>query len=173
MVALWVALAARCSSLWPTITTTRKCCALAYPIKLLNRAHKTNSIKSVASVPMKLPTRFVHWPARKQKRRAATKPCSLHCNQSKTFINIKYNYLMKQRILSGTLALLLTSSAFAQTPDIPNTNKQGSKYQFTVVKDNATSSVKNQFHSGTCWCFSTQSFLESELMRMGKGNIPL
>ena len=59
------------------------------------------------------------------------------------------------------------------TPDIPLSNKPGSKYQFTIIKDNGASSVKNQNKSGTCWCFSTQSFLESELMRMGKGNIPL
>jgi bleomycin hydrolase len=59
------------------------------------------------------------------------------------------------------------------TPDIPLTNKAGSKYQFTIIKDNGASSVKNQNQSGTCWCFSTQSFLESELMRMGKGNIGL
>ncbi|HTA27721.1 MAG TPA: C1 family peptidase [Bacteroidia bacterium] len=59
------------------------------------------------------------------------------------------------------------------TPDIPMTNAKNSKYQFTIIKDNGASSVKNQNRSGTCWCFSTQSFLESELMRMGKGNIPL
>ena len=59
------------------------------------------------------------------------------------------------------------------TPDIPLTNAKNSKYQFTIIKDNGASSVKNQNRSGTCWCFSTQSFLESELMRMGKGNIPL
>jgi bleomycin hydrolase len=41
------------------------------------------------------------------------------------------------------------------------------------VKDNSATGITNQFHSGTCWCFSTQSFLESELMRMGKGVIPL
>jgi bleomycin hydrolase len=63
--------------------------------------------------------------------------------------------------------------AINNQPDIPLTNKPGSKYQFTIVKDNGASSVKNQNRSGTCWCFSTQSFLESELMRMGKGNIPL
>jgi bleomycin hydrolase len=81
---------------------------------------------------------------------------------------------MKQRIWSGALALLLIgSAAFAQQPDIPTTNKPGSNYKFTIVKDNAATSVKNQFHSGTCWCFSTQSFLESELLRMGKGEIPL
>ncbi len=64
-------------------------------------------------------------------------------------------------------------TTLAVSPDIPLTNKLGSKYQFTIMKDNSATGIKNQFHSGTCWCYSTQSFLESELMRMGKGVIPL
>src|SRR5215467_98797 len=58
-------------------------------------------------------------------------------------------------------------------PNIPLTNKAGSKYQFTIVKDNSATGIKNQYHSGTCWSFSTQSFLESELLRMGKTPPPL
>jgi aminopeptidase C len=46
-------------------------------------------------------------------------------------------------------------------------NAQG--YQFTVVKENPITSIKNQASSGTCWSFSGLAFLESELMRMGKG----
>jgi bleomycin hydrolase len=66
-----------------------------------------------------------------------------------------------------------SQNAVAVSPDIPLTNRPGSKYQFTIVKDNSATGIKNQFHSSTCWCYSTQSFLESELMRMGKGVIPL
>ncbi len=61
----------------------------------------------------------------------------------------------------------------AQDAGLPTTNGPKSKYQFTIIKDNAATSVKNQYHSGTCWCFSSQSFLESELIRMGKGPIDL
>lgn len=71
------------------------------------------------------------------------------------------------------LAFAVILKAQDNSPDLPLTNKTGSKYEFTIIKDNGASSVKNQYKSGTCWCFSTQSFLESELMRMGKGNIPL
>ncbi len=93
---------------------------------------------------------------------------------------------MKQKIWNSLVGLaLIASGAIAQSPDkpgagnvstipdIPTTNKAGSKYQFTIVKDNGATDVKNQFHSGTCWCYSTQSFLESELMRMGKGTYNL
>lgn len=33
--------------------------------------------------------------------------------------------------------------------------------------------VKNQAATGTCWCFATTSFMESELLRMGKGTYDL
>lgn len=42
-------------------------------------------------------------------------------------------------------------------------------YQFTVVKENPITSIKNQSNSGTCWSFSGVGFLESELIRTGKG----
>ncbi|MBI3510831.1 MAG: aminopeptidase [Bacteroidetes bacterium] len=68
-------------------------------------------------------------------------------------------------------ATLFYFSSFAQ--DSAATNKKGSKLRFTKVAEEKCTSVKDQFHSGTCWCFSTESFLESEFMRMGKGNIDI
>lgn len=38
-------------------------------------------------------------------------------------------------------------------------------YEFTVRKEIKTTPVKNQDKSGTCWAFSTCSFLESEILR--------
>lgn len=55
------------------------------------------------------------------------------------------------------ISLLLAMSVSAQT------------YDFTVTDSVAVTPVKNQASSGTCWCFSTASFIESELLRMGKG----
>ena len=40
-------------------------------------------------------------------------------------------------------------------------------YTFTTVKENPITPVKNQASSGTCWCYSTLSFIESEILRMG------
>ena len=42
------------------------------------------------------------------------------------------------------------------------------EYKFTTIKENPATSVKNQARTGTCWCFATTSFMESELLRMGK-----
>lgn len=55
------------------------------------------------------------------------------------------------------ISLLLAMSVSAQT------------YDFTVTDSVAATPVKNQASSGTCWCFATASFLESELLRKGKG----
>ena len=43
-------------------------------------------------------------------------------------------------------------------------------YNFTVVKENPITSIKNQANSGTCWSFAGVSFLESELLKMNKGS---
>src|SRR6185312_14206345 len=47
------------------------------------------------------------------------------------------------------------------------------KYVFTNIIDLGNTSVKNQASSGTCWSYSTNSFLESEMMRMGKEPVEL
>jgi len=43
-----------------------------------------------------------------------------------------------------------------------------SQYEFTPEVQVACSAVKSQGNTGTCWSFSTISFLESELMRINK-----
>jgi bleomycin hydrolase len=47
------------------------------------------------------------------------------------------------------------------------------EFQMTVIKQIPVTSVKSQASTSTCWCFSTTSMLESEIMRMGKGEIGL
>lgn len=46
-------------------------------------------------------------------------------------------------------------------------------YVFTPVRELKITPVKNQNRTGTCWCFSTLGFLESELLRQGKGEYDL
>ena len=67
---------------------------------------------------------------------------------------------MKSLILSCMLAFS-ASAAFGQG------------YQFTEVVTVPATPVKNQAATGTCWCFATTSFMESELLRMGKGTYDL
>ena len=66
-----------------------------------------------------------------------------------------------KKIFIASVALLMTFSAWAQT--------DSTGYQFSVVKQNPITSIKNQGSSGTCWSFSGVGFLESELLKMGKG----
>ena len=49
------------------------------------------------------------------------------------------------------------------------TNKKGSEIKFTTVKTVDGTDVQNQNITSTCWSFSSLSFFESELIRMGKG----
>jgi len=47
------------------------------------------------------------------------------------------------------------------------------KYHFNTIIDLEHTGVRNQASSGTCWSYSTNSFLESEMIRMGKEPIEL
>src|SRR3954463_3422920 len=76
-------------------------------------------------------------------------------------MNIK-NYIL-------AAATLVTASATAQTL----TNKKDGNYKFTVVKNLDATAVQDQGQSGTCWTFSSLSFIESELLRMGKPKVNL
>ena len=67
---------------------------------------------------------------------------------------------MKKILSLALLALCLNT--FAQKAPSP---VKATDYQFTTVKENPVTSIKNQYRSGTCWCFSTISFLESEIIK--------
>ena len=51
---------------------------------------------------------------------------------------------------------------------LKNNQSENPDFQFTTIKRNDVTSVKNQGSSGTCWSYSGNSFLESEMIRMGK-----
>jgi len=69
------------------------------------------------------------------------------------------------------LALVIAFPAMAKKKKDKKEDKKA--YEFTTIKDIPTTSVKNQNRSGTCWSFSGISFLETELIRKGKGEVDL
>ena len=68
----------------------------------------------------------------------------------------EYTVLLTTIILSFSISLSLTA-----------------QYDFEHIKELECSPIKSQNNTGTCWSFATASFLESELMRQGKGSIDL
>ncbi|WP_418697661.1 aminopeptidase C [Bacteroides sp.] len=73
---------------------------------------------------------------------------------------------MRKLLLLAALGMLSLNTMAQDTP-----KEEG--FVFTTVKENPITSVKNQNRSSTCWSFSSIGFLESELLRMGKGEYDL
>ena len=65
---------------------------------------------------------------------------------------------MKRLLILAAAFLAATVTGIAQ-PVSP------SDLQFTIDKELPITSIKNQYRSGTCWCFSALSFLESEVIK--------
>ena len=77
--------------------------------------------------------------------------------------------MKKLSLLLVAAALLACNVSFAQ--DKEKTEEEG--YIFKVTKELPITSIKDQNRAGTCWCYSGLAFLESELLRMGKGEYDL
>ncbi len=69
-----------------------------------------------------------------------------------------------KKTCSAIFLFLFISALMAQ--ELPT---EINAYKFKVLKKMDATDVKNQYKSSTCWVFSTNSFFESELLRMGKG----
>lgn len=79
---------------------------------------------------------------------------------------------MKKTIIAVGMLFAMTMSATIHAQESEKKeNEEG--FVFTTVKENPITSIKNQNRAGTCWCYSTMAFLESELLRMGKGEYDL
>lgn len=74
-----------------------------------------------------------------------------------------------KRILGFVLSIfIITQYGIAR-----QTETADSSYRLTDSKIIPATSVKHQGETGTCWCFATLSFIESELLRMGKDSLDL
>lgn len=75
---------------------------------------------------------------------------------------------MKKFILASCIiGVASMSTAVSQES---NSKKE---YEFTKKIELKYTPVKDQSRSGTCWSFATVSFIESELLRMGKGTFDI
>lgn len=72
-----------------------------------------------------------------------------------------------KKIILVALALLVPATAVMAKKKKEEVKKD--TVEFTVIKQNPITSVKDQHRSGTCWAYSSLGFLEAELLRMGKG----
>lgn len=71
--------------------------------------------------------------------------------------------------LFAILALILIITPLSAQKKNKETAVTPEGYKFTTVVSLPATPVKNQSATGTCWCFATTSFMESELLRLGKG----
>jgi len=81
--------------------------------------------------------------------------------------------MLRKTLVVFCMLLALAVSGFAQETAPADTAKDTGPYQFSMDYEIAHSPVRNQARTGTCWCFSTISMLESELIRMGWEEIDL
>ncbi len=80
---------------------------------------------------------------------------------------------MKMRFLFSVLLYSVLISANAQKTKPSSSASKEEGYKFTPVVELKATPVKNQANTGTCWDFATTSFIESELLRKGKGEYNL
>ena len=76
---------------------------------------------------------------------------------------------MNKLVALAAVGLCLAGTLNAKNPK--KTQEEG--FVFTTVKENPITSIKNQNRSSTCWSFSSLGYLESELLRLGKGEFDL
>lgn len=77
--------------------------------------------------------------------------------------------MMKLRLIFTVLITVFTLSVFAES----DKKSEEKGYVFEDEITLAATSVKDQYRSGTCWSFSGLSFLESEMIRLGKPAVDL
>jgi bleomycin hydrolase len=79
-----------------------------------------------------------------------------------------------KKLLLSIVFIAITNLFFSQEGNVVNVKlPTAQKYVFTPVIDIEASNVKNQGYTGTCWSFSTTSFIESEIYKNIGENIDI
>lgn len=83
----------------------------------------------------------------------------------------RYGKILKIILLCVVISLI----SFEGSAKTKKKEKEEEKqvYFFKTITEVKRTPVRNQYRTGTCWCFSTISFLESEILRKGKEEIDL
>ncbi|MCK4889282.1 MAG: aminopeptidase [Candidatus Aminicenantes bacterium] len=78
---------------------------------------------------------------------------------------------MKYSALTKIIIFILIFTVTASF--LESKKKEKAAYKFKITKQLPATSVKHQGGTGTCWIFSAHSFLESEILRAGGGDVDL
>ena len=81
--------------------------------------------------------------------------------------------MIKKLIIPIVISLSILLPSFSQKKEKPSSPVAEESYKFTTITELQATPVKNQSATGTCWSFATTSFIESELIRLGKGEYDL
>jgi bleomycin hydrolase len=71
------------------------------------------------------------------------------------------------------MSFLITIMLFLSSGSFNLAAQELAGYKFKNVREIKNTPVENQQATGTCWSFATTSFIESELIRMGKDALDL
>lgn len=84
---------------------------------------------------------------------------------------MKKNSLVKLVPVFLAIIMIMPTQVFAQRKKDKEEKKE--TYEFTVIKEVPTTPVKSQDRVGSCWDYATTSFVETEILRMGKPELDL
>ena len=81
----------------------------------------------------------------------------LRLRSNKTYIFTLKPILLMKKFFALALGLMAVSGVMASDVDAKpkKQEQQPEGIQFTVVKENPITSIKNQNRAGTCWCYSS------------------
>ncbi|MBU1679156.1 MAG: aminopeptidase [Bacteroidetes bacterium] len=77
--------------------------------------------------------------------------------------------MQSRKIVKGRILFTLLIMAFSISIVYSQDEPQKDRHEFKTIIEIPTTEVKSQNMTGTCWSFATTSFIETEMMRLGKG----
>ena len=90
-------------------------------------------------------------------------PTCTNFAKKNNLLNKFYKTKTMKKLLFSALALAFSLNVMADDPKVIIPDSTG--FKFTDVKVIPTTAVKDQNKSGTCWCYSTNSFFENEILK--------